>query len=71
MTDRSKPARTRDPYKTTLVVKHNGKEIGRIPAAAANREQQLVSLKKLYGSLEIEEIDDPDAGMLAALWGSR
>ena len=34
-----------DPYKTILVLKHNDREVGRIPATAANVESYITELE--------------------------
>lgn len=56
-----------DPYKTILVLKHNGKEVGRIPAKAPNAEAYVNELTGFYKSLQIDYEPDPTGGLLYAL----
>ena len=66
MADEQKPL---DPYKTICVCKHNGKEVGRIPATAKRAPAYLQELASRYGSLEVEYEEDPTAGLPAGLFG--
>lgn len=56
-----------DPYKTMLVCKHDGKEVGRIPATAPNASAYMQELATHYGQLEVEYVHDENAGLLAQL----
>ncbi len=60
-----------DPHKTILVVKHKGREVGRIPATAPNAIAYIDSLTQFYKSLEIDYEPDTTDGLLAALHGKR
>jgi hypothetical protein len=62
---------TMDPHKTILVCKHNGKEVGRIPATAPNAEAYMTELARHYGKLEVEYVPDETGGLLAMLHGAR
>lgn len=54
-----------DLYQIMLVCKHDGKEVGRIPAIASNAEAYMRELTMHYGKLEVEHVHDEDAGFLA------
>ena len=56
-----------DPYKTMLVLKHDGKEVGRVPATAPNAEAYITELGRHYGDLQIDYVPDETAGLLAGL----
>ena len=68
MADLKKPL---DPYKTILVAKHNGREVGRIAATARNASAYLETLARQYGGLQVEAEEDETAGLLAGLFGPR
>jgi hypothetical protein len=67
MSTRQKP---RDPHKTILVCKHTGREVGRIPATAANASDYVQTLASHYGELTVDYEDDPTGGLLAAIHGA-
>lgn len=54
-----------DPYKVMCVCKVNGKEVGRIAAAAKNAEAYMTELARHYGSLQVEYVEDATAAMLS------
>lgn len=56
-----------DPYKTMLVCKANGKEVGRIPATAPNANDYLQELASHYGGLQVDYVEDDTAGLIAEL----
>ncbi|MCK9459493.1 MAG: hypothetical protein M0R80_07635 [Proteobacteria bacterium] len=56
-----------DPYKTICVCRHDGKEVGRIPATAPNAIAYIDELARQYGSLNVDYEADPTDGLLAAL----
>lgn len=58
-----------DPYKTMCVVKHNGKEVGRIPATAKNAEAYITGLVEFYKEVSVDYVHDENAGFLASLRG--
>lgn len=60
-----------DPYKTVLVCKHQGCEVGRIPATAPNAQAYMQELASHYGGLEVEYVHDENAGLLAAALHKR
>lgn len=60
-----------DPHKTILVCKHNGKEVGRIPATAPNAEAYMTELARFYRGLEIDYVRDETGGLLAMLHRAR
>jgi len=64
-------SKQQDPYKTILVCRHNGKEVGRIPATAHNAEAYMTELAKHYGGLEVDYVKDENAGLLAMLHSPR
>jgi len=53
--------------KTICVVKHDGKEVGRIPATADNASAYMEELAKHYGGVQVEYEQNEDAGLLALL----
>ena len=57
-----------DPYKTICVVKHKGKEVGRIPATAPNAEAYITELVRHYKEVEVEYVPDETGGLLALLY---
>ena len=58
-----------DPYKTMCICYHDGKEVGRIPATAPNAVTYIDELVGHYGSLNVEYVEDENAGFLALLHG--
>jgi hypothetical protein len=60
-----------DPYRTKLVVKHNGTKVGEIPAMAPNAEAYMTELARFYGNIEVEYIEDRNAGLMAMLHNPR
>ena len=56
-----------DPNKTICVVKHDGKEVGRIPASADNASDYITELTKLYGGVHVDYEPDENAWLLAAM----
>lgn len=46
-----------DPNKTICVVKHKGREVGRIPATA-KAEAYITELARHYGDVEVEYVED-------------
>lgn len=56
-----------DPYKVMCVCKHNGKEVGRIAAAAHNAEAYMTELVRHYGDLQIEYVEDATAAMVSQM----
>ena len=56
-----------DPQKTVLVLKHAGREVGRISATAANAKDYIAALGAHYGALEIEYIEDPDYALVSQM----
>ena len=55
------------PYKTILVLKCNGREVGRIPAIADNVNNYIQAMASLYGELQIDYVPDKTGGLLAML----
>jgi hypothetical protein len=66
MSDTQKPPL--DPYKVMCVCKHNGKEVGRIAAAAKNAEAYMTELTRHYGSLQVEYVEDSTAAMISQMF---
>lgn len=60
-----------DPDKTILVCKHNGKEVGRIPATAPNAEKYLETMTQIYGFLQVDYEPDLTGGLLSELHQDR
>ncbi len=60
-----------DPHKTICVCKHDGKEVGRIPATAPNAPDYIQELMLLYGSLQVEYEEDTTGGLMAMIHGRR
>lgn len=58
-----------DPHKTMLVIKHEGREVGRISATAKNVQAYLEELARFYNGIEIDCIPDENAEFLAMLHG--
>ena len=59
------------PEHTILVLKHNGKEVGRIPATAPNAVAYCDEIGRHYKEVQIEYEYNQDAGLLAMLLGPR
>lgn len=59
------------PEKTMLVCKHNGKEVGRIPATAHNASKYVEELALHYKEMTVDYEYNEHAGMLALLHGPR
>lgn len=64
-----------DPHKTILVLKCQGKEVGRIPATAPNASAYLQEMASVYakreGGMQVDYEPDPTGGLLALLHGRR
>ena len=60
-----------DPYKTICVVKHKGKEVGRIPAAAKNAAAYMTELAIHYGGVTVDYEPDTTDGLSLLIHGSR
>lgn len=56
-----------DPYKTICVVKHDGKEVGRVPLKAPRSQDYIAELVRHYGKVNVEYEYDED-GLLAMIW---
>ena len=63
-----------NPHTTILVVKHNGKEVGRMPATAPNANEHLADLARHYlaesehpGEITVDYEPDPTGGFLVLL----
>ena len=52
-----------DPNKTICVVKHEGKEVDRIPASADNASDYITELAKHYGDVQVDYEHNEDAGV--------
>lgn len=53
-----------NPYSVMCVITHEGKEVGRIAAAAHNAEAYLTDMTKRYGSISVEYVEDSNAAMI-------
>lgn len=53
-----------NPYSVMYVVKHEGKEVGRVAAAAHNAEEYLTELARQYGSISVDYVEDSTAAMI-------
>lgn len=53
-----------EPRNTILVVKHDGKEVGRVPALAPNAQAYVAQLASHLGSIQVEYVEDEDASLL-------
>ena len=62
---------TMDPHKTILVLKHDGREVGRIPATAKNANLYLEEMAMHYRDLEVDYVPDTTGGLLAILHGGK
>lgn len=60
-----------DPERTTLVIKHNGTEVGRVPATSISAPKRIEQLGRKYGVVTVDMEEDPDAGLIASVLGSR
>lgn len=58
-----------DPRKTMLVIRYNGKEVGRIAATARNADDYIMELGRHYNDLEIDYVYDEYAGTIADMLG--
>ena len=59
------------PERTILVCKHNGKEVGRIPATAPNAAKYCEELARHYKEMTVDYEHDDNAGLLAMLHRPR
>ena len=53
------------PEKTILVCKHNGREVGRIPASAPTAEAYCEELRLHYKDMTVDYVHDKNAELLA------
>ncbi len=53
-----------DPNNTICVLKHDGKEVGRIAATAKNASQYINGLASHYGELKMEYVEDATSAMI-------
>lgn len=57
-----------NPETTICVVKtEDGREVGRVPAAAPNAEAYITELVRQYGSVHVDYVHDEDAWLFTAL----
>ena len=56
-----------NPNNTMCIVKHDGKEVGRIAATAFNAELYMKSLVKVHGSVTIDYIEDETSVMISRM----
>lgn len=56
-----------DPHKTICVVKHDGKEVGRVPATSPNAEAYITELVRHYGKCDVDYVPDETEGLFAML----
>lgn len=60
--------KTLDPKKTICIIKHNGKEVGRIPATARNASAYINELVLNYKTgVTMEHVEDENAELLSFL----
>lgn len=60
-----------DPYKVMCVCKHNGREVGKVAAAASNAEAYITELVRHYGDIEVEYVEDATAAMVSQMLRPR
>lgn len=65
------PQKPLDPYKTVCVCKHEGVEVGRIAATAANASAYIDGLTRQYGSLTVDYVEDATYAMVSSLLSGR
>lgn len=53
-----------NPYSVMCVITHDGKEVGRVAAAAHNAEAYLTDMAKRHGSISVEYVEDSTAAMI-------
>ena len=68
MADDKKPL---DPQKTVCVVRHKGKEVGRVAASARNATEYINALGREYGDLNVEYVEDETYAMVDRLVRGR
>ena len=56
-----------NPESTMLVLKHNGKEVGRIAATASNANDYTTEMARHYKDLQIDYEENKDAAMISRL----
>lgn len=56
-----------NPANTICVFKHNGHEVGRIPATSKNLTSYTNLLAQSYKELTVERIEDSDAAMIGRM----
>lgn len=64
-------AKQLDPNKTMLIVKHQGRKVGQVPATATRAEAYLADLTRQYGSIEIDYQEDDTLELLGGMFGPR
>jgi len=57
-----------DPHKTILILKHDGKEVGRVAATAPNANEYMEELGRHYKEITVDEIEDADAAMISRMF---
>lgn len=60
-----------NPKDTVLVIKHDGKEIGRIAAIDPNASDYMTELTRHYGELTVDYVEDKTFAMVSRLFSSR
>ena len=61
-----------NPANTVCVVKHEGREVGRVAATAANASAYIQELTSHYKNVTVDYIEDADAAMIGRmLFGAR
>lgn len=66
-----------DPSRVICVIKHNGREVGRVAATAPNASAYIQEMATAYGGCQVEYVEDADAAMISRMlsgsggWGRR
>lgn len=60
-----------DPHKTILVLRHKGREVGRIPATADNANDYLAEMAVTYKELTVDYEPTGFGGLLVMLHSRR
>lgn len=53
-----------NPYSVMCIVKHDGKEVGRVAATAHNAEVYLTEMAQQYGSINVDYVEDSTAARI-------
>ena len=64
------PTTPLNPHSTICVVKHKGREVGRIAATAPNASAYISELARSYKGCTVDYVEDEDAAMISRMVSS-